>query len=81
MDNIKEKNIKICEICESNATCLCFQCNIYFCESCYKMIHDKKKSHNHKKESMNPFIPIDLKCPIHPLDRMNLFCVNEKVSK
>jgi len=72
------ENIKLCDICESNATCLCFQCNNYFCEICYKMIHDKKKNNNHKKENIDPFIPIELKCPIHPQNPMNLFCVNEK---
>ena len=72
------ENIKVCEVCESNATCLCFQCNNYFCESCYKIIHDKKKSNNHKKENIDPFIPIELKCPIHPQNPMNLFCVNDK---
>jgi len=46
--------------------------------NCYKMIHDKKKSNNHKKENIDPFIPIELKCPIHPQDRMNLFSVNDK---
>ena len=69
-------NIKLCEVYESNATCLCFQCNNYFCEICYKMIHDKNKS-NHKKENIDPFIPIELKCPIHPQNPINLFCVNE----
>jgi len=78
MDNKKSNIIKECEICESNATCLCFQCNNYFCESCYKMIHDKAKKGSHKKEIIDPFVPIDLKCPYHPKDRINLFCANEK---
>ena len=33
---------------------------------------------NHKKENIDPFIPIELKCPIHPQNPMNLFCVDEK---
>ena len=35
-----EKNsklIKPCNICENDATCLCFDCLNYFCESCYKL--------------------------------------------
>ena len=73
-----EKQYKECEICYSNATCLCFKCNNYFCERCYKVIHDIKNDPKHKKENIDPFIPIDLKCPNHPQDRMNLFCINEK---
>ena len=42
------------------------------------MIHDVKNDPEHKKESIDPFIPIDIKCPEHPKDRMNLFCLNEK---
>jgi len=78
MDNKKSNKIKECEICESNATYLCFQCNNYFCESCYKIIHDKAKKGSHKKENIDPFVPIDLKCPYHFQNPMNLFCINEK---
>ena len=78
MDNKKSKKKKECGICESDAAWLCFECNNYFCESCYKMIHDKIKSLNHKKENIDPFIPIDLKCPYHPKDRMSLFCIKEQ---
>ena len=78
MDNKKSKNIKDCEICEYNATCLCFKCNSYFCDNCYKVIHDIKKNNSHKKENIDPFVPIDLKCPNHLQNPMNLFCINEK---
>ena len=74
----KSKNFKECEICKSNSTCLCFQCNNYFCESCYKFVHDKQINSNHKKVIIDPFMPIDLKCPEHPQDRMYLFCTDEK---
>ena len=47
-------------------------------ERCYKLIHDVKNDPTHKKENIDPFIPIELKCPIHPQDRMNLFSVNDK---
>ena len=78
MDKEKSKLIKECNICKSNATLLCFQCDNYFCESCYKFVHDKQVNSNHKKESIDPFIPIDIKCPDHPKENMNLFCVDEK---
>ncbi len=32
-----------CEFCEEMAKSLCLKCNSYFCEPCYKFIHDKKK--------------------------------------
>ena len=78
MENQKSKNEKECEMCDSSATCLCFKCNNYFCENCYKIIHALKKNINHKKENIDPFFPMELKCPNHPQDRMNLFCINEK---
>ena len=73
----KVKLIKECETCESNATCLCFECNEYFCDSCFKMNHDKLKS-SHKKEKIDMYLPIDLNCQDHPDNALNLFCVDEK---
>ncbi len=75
---MENKFFKECELCEANANILCFDCNDYFCDSCYKSIHNNSKYQNHKKEKMNPFISIDLKCPYHPKDRINLFCLNER---
>ena len=75
----KNKNgIKECDICSSNATCLCFKCLQYFCDSCYKFIHDKRKNSEHKKKLIDPYVPIDIKCPEHPNGIMDFFCVNEK---
>ena len=78
MENKIAKNIKECEMCDSSANCLCFKCNNYFCENCFKIIHDLKKNIGHKKENIDPFIPIELKCPIHLKNPLNLFCINEK---
>ena len=75
---IKSKLIKECETCGIVATCLCFICKEYFCDSCFKMIHDKKIKSNHKKEKMDTYIPIDLKCQDHPDIPLNLFYVEEK---
>ncbi len=69
--------IKKCGICESNATCLCLDCLNYFCEICYKFIHEKKKS-DHKKEKIDPYVPIDIKCPEHKNGILDLFCIEEK---
>ena len=74
----KNKLIKECEFCGLNATCLCFKCKFYFCDSCFKMIHDKKMKSNHKKEKVDVYVPFDLKCPDHPDNSLNLFCVEEK---
>ena len=78
MNNEKQFQIKECELCKTNATSLCFKCNCYFCDQCYKYVHDKQINSNHKKEIIDPFIPIDIKCPDHPQHLMFLFCVDEK---
>ena len=71
-------DIKKCELCEANTTSLCFQCSMYLCDSCFKFIHDKPSKNHHKKEEINYFIPIDIKCPNHPKECINLFCIDEK---
>ena len=77
MDNIL-KNFKYCEICGVNATCLCFKCKMYLCDSCYQFIHNKEIKKQHKKEKIDYFVPFDIKCPDHPENIINLFCLNEK---
>ena len=74
----KNKQLKYCEICNINATCLCLECTSYFCEQCFKYVHEKESNQKHKKENIDLFIPIDTKCPEHPKIPMNLFCVDEK---
>ena len=69
-----------CDICESDATSLCIACQEYFCDSCFKLIHDKKQT-KHEKESIDVFVPIDIKCPEHPTVPLNLFCTDEKGNK
>ena len=76
----KEKN-KVCNICELDATCLCFKCNFYLCDKCYKIIHDLKKSQGHKKEIIDPFIYYDLKCSLHDTQQNTLFCLDDKSKK
>ena len=78
MNKEKMKFIKECEICKSNATCLCLKSYSYFCDSCFKLIHDKQVNSNHKKEIIDPFVPIDIKCPEHDKYSMDLFCIDEK---
>ena len=72
-----KKGIKECEICGSNATSLCYKCLLYFCDSCYKFMHDKKNS-NHQKILIDPYLPMDLKCLEHPDNPLSLFCLDEK---
>ena len=78
----KENNLKYCDICKSQATSLCPSClsgvGFYYCDSCYKMIHDKKENMNHKKEKIDYYLPIDLRCNIHQNVSLNLFCLDEK---
>ena len=71
-------NFKKCELCKDNATSLCFQCYMYLCDSCFTFIHDKPANNQHIKEKIDYFVPIEIKCPKHPKDRMNLYCVDDK---
>ena len=75
----KEKQIKYCDFCAiKNATCLCFKCNNYYCDNCFKIIHDLRKDQEHKKEILDIFVPIELKCSKHSQILNNLFCLDEK---
>ena len=78
MEKIKSNNIKHCEICGEEATSLCFKCISYFCEGCYKFVHDKKINIQHKKEKIDYYCPFDAKCPEHPKIPITLFCTDEK---
>ena len=71
-------NIKKCEICLLDANCLCFQCMSYFCDSCFKSAHNNESRKAHKKEKIDYFVPLDIKCPEHNLVPMNLFCLDDK---
>ena len=68
---------KICDLCGEVASSLCFKCVMYFCDSCYKIVHNMKISKQHKKEKIDYFVPMDIKCQEHPNDRINLFCVDD----
>ena len=73
-----QKNYKQCEICKSEATSLCFKCISYYCDACFKYVHEKKENSDHKKEKIDYFAPIDTKCPEHEKVPINLFCIDEK---
>ena len=74
----KEYNEKVCEICGEAAKSLCLSCLNYFCDICYKFVHDKKKNVGHKKEAIDLFNPIDTKCQEHPKVPINLFCTEDQ---
>ena len=75
----KQKNFKLCDICESQATLLCLECSSnYFCDSCYKLTHDKTSKINHKSEKIDFFLPIEARCLQHLNVPLNLFCLDEK---
>ena len=73
-----EVKLKKCDFCKIDATCLCYKCMSYFCDSCFKIAHNNEENKLHKKDKIDYFAPIDLKCPEHKLYPMGLFCVNEK---
>ena len=81
MEEKSHLKTKECEICGSDATSLCFKCMQYFCEVCFKLIHDKTKNSNHKKEIIDPYVPIDVKCQSHPMIPIKLFCLDDRGKK
>ena len=74
----KPKQKKECEFCEKDANYLCFKCNQYFCDNCFKIIHNFPKYKGHKQDIIDAFVPIDLKFQKHPTNINNLFCTKEK---
>ena len=70
--------IKKCNVCEGDASSLCFKCMLYFCDSCFQIAHKKKEKNSHAKEKIDYFCPIDTKCSIHKIYPNGLFCVDEK---
>ena len=73
------KNFKQCEMCkDEEAKSLCPQCYCYYCDNCFKYVHERKKNSEHKKEKIDYFVPIDTDCPEHNGVRINLFCLDEK---
>ena len=77
---INQKSKK-CDYCKTDATCLCYKCMCYFCESCCKLAHNNEENKSHNKEKIDYYVQMDLKCPEHNLIPMNLFCVDEKCKK
>ena len=74
-------NFKKCEICKKEAKSLCLVCMSYFCESCYKFIHEKEVNNQHKKENIDYFVPFDTKYKDHPTNPISLFCVEDNRKK
>jgi len=78
MENPKLINIKECDYCDLKAINICFKCRKYFCENCFKIIHNLKKNIGHQKELIDPFFPEEINCPIHSKYPLELFCINDK---
>ena len=76
MEIIQNKNF-VCEIWNKKTSCFCLKCMNYFCDICYKLIHEKKEINQHKKEKIDYLIPIDLKCPFHPKYLNEYFCIDQ----
>ena len=74
-----QKNYKKCEICRDvEATSLCPQCFCYYCDKCFKFVHESNNNKAHKKEAIDYNVPIDTWCPQHKKNEINLFCLDEK---
>ena len=75
---MKEQKEKPCELCKEIADIICFDCSFYLCDSCFEFIHEKKANANHKKNSIDPIVPIFLKCENHPQIPISQFSTKEK---
>ena len=73
-----KSTIKKCDYCKREANSLCYECLFYFCDSCFNIAHNIEENKSHKKEKVDYFVPIDLRCPKHKYSPMNLFCSDEK---
>ena len=78
MENNNNSLIKKCDVCKEDAIIICFDCKHYFCEACFKFIHNKQVNSQHQKENIDLYVPIELRCLEHPDILLNLFCLNEK---
>ena len=76
---INQKNFKQCDMCkDKEATSLCSQCFCYYCDACYKPVHENTKNSQHIKEKIDYNVPIDTRYPEHNTVPINLFCIDEK---
>ena len=74
-----QQNFKICDMFMVNeAKSLCIQCFRYYCDGCFKQVHDIKENSDHMKENIDFNVPIDTHCPEHKKIVLNLFCLDEK---
>ena len=71
------ENSKKCDLCKKEANILCLDCMDYFCDSCYKLIHEKEANNQHKTEKIDYYFPFDTKCKEHPKNPICLFCVDD----
>ena len=77
-----KSSIKLCDLCQNvKAETICYDCPNYYCKTCFDLIHKIKINSEHKKEEIDPFVSINVKCPEHPKIINNLFCVEEKSKK
>ena len=54
---INNKQKKICDLCQNNeANNICYDCPNYYCDSCFKLIHNIKINSGHNKENIDPYI-------------------------
>ena len=69
---------KKCQICKEIPTYLCYDCKNYYCDKCFKFIHDIQVNPNHKREKIDSLIQVEFKWFEHPEHPICLFCAEEK---
>ena len=48
----------------------------YFCDSCFKIAYNNEENKLHKKDKIDYFVSINLKCSEHKLYPMGFFCID-----
>ena len=81
--NLKKKTemsekVKVCELCEEQpATVLCAECWKCYCDRCCKLVHEFSKKKGHKTEVIPKGVRVDAMCPLHKMNALELFCVDD----
>ena len=75
-NKMEDKEIS-CELCKNPASNICYDCSFYLCDSCFDYLHIKKVNSEHKKEKIEPIIPINIKCTKHQKMPLSFYYIEE----
>ena len=72
------EKVKVCELCEEQtATVLCAECCKCYCDEHNKYIHKMASKKGYKTEIIPKGLRIGAMCPLHKMNALELFCVDD----